>query len=140
MKKTAIILALIFISGSSLFSQTLKKGNLVGFHVGVIELAPGVTMEQYRDFCMHKLLPAYNKEFEGDIKVLVAGGERGVYQNFMSRIMIIKSLKVRNKYFPEEGKSSDLMKSKMAKIQPLIDELEKLGTFKEDHYTDWVVQ
>lgn len=139
MKKAVIILGLIFLAGS-LFSQTLKKGNLVGFHVGVIELAPGVTMDQYRNFCMNKLLPAYNKEFEGDIKVLIAGGERGVYENFMSRIMIIKSVKVRNKYFPEEGKSSELMKKKMAKIQPLIDELEKLGTFKEDHYTDWVVQ
>lgn len=133
------MLVFIFLTGIT-FCQTLKKGNLVGFHVGRVELMPGVTMEQYKAFCLNKLLPAYNKEFEGDIKVYTAGGERGEYINFMSRIMVIKSIKVRNKYFPSEGQTSDLMKKKMAKIQPLLDELEKLGTFKEDHYTDWVVQ
>lgn len=139
MKKSALLLVLILIAGLS-FSQTLRKGNLVGFHVGRVELAPGVTMEQYNNFCLHKLLPAYNKEFEGDIKVYAAGGERGEFTNYVSRIMVIKSLKTRNKYFPVEGQLSDLMKEKMKRIQPLIDELEKLGTFKEDHYTDWVVQ
>lgn len=139
MKRSAILIIMILIAGLS-FGQTLKKGNLVGFHVGRVDLAPGVTMEQYNDFCNKKLLPAYNKEFEGEFTVYAAGGERGEYTNFMSRIMVIKSLKVRNKYFPVEGQPSELMKKKMAKIQPLIDELEKLGVFKEDHYTDWVVQ
>lgn len=139
MKKSALLMVMILISGLS-YCQTLKKGNLVGFHVGRVELSPGVTMDQYNDFCLNKLLPAYNKEFEGDIKVYAAGGERGEFINYVSRIMVIKSLKARNKYFPVEGQLSDLMKEKMKRIQPLIDELEKLGTFKEDHYTDWVVQ
>jgi len=138
MKRIVLMIALMLIAGA-ISSQTLRKGNLVGFHVGKVELAEGVTMKQYQDFCLNKLLPAYNKEMGGDIVVYVGGGDRGVYENFQSRIMVIKSVKVRNKYFPEAGQQSELMKKKMAKIQPLIDELEKLGTFKEDHYTDWVV-
>lgn len=140
MKKSISILVFILLCSSLVVSQNLKKGNFVGIHVGSIELKPGVTMEQYNDFCMNKMVPAYNKELNGDIVLYIAEGERGVYENSVCRIMVIKSMKVRNKYFPEEGKPSELMKSKLAKLQPLIDQMDKLGTFKEDHYTDYEVK
>lgn len=139
MKKLICLLVFALLGFSMVVGQNLKKGNFVGIHVGSIELKPGVSIEEYNDFCMNTMVPAYNKELNGDIVLYIAKGERGVYKNSTCRIMVIKSLKVRNKYFPEEGKPSELMKSKLAKLQPLIDQMEKLGTFKEDHYTDYEV-
>jgi hypothetical protein len=138
MKKIFFFLILILIAGIST-GQPLKKGNVVGFHVGTVELASGVSMDQYMNYCINKLMPAYNKEFKGDISFNIVDGERGQDGTKTGRLLIIKSAKVRDKYFPKEGQTSELLKTKMQKIQPLIDELEKLGTFKEDHYTDWVV-
>lgn len=138
MKKIFFFLVLILIAGITT-GQTLKKGNVVGFHIGTVQLAQGVTMDQYIDYCIKNLMPAYNKEFKGEISFSIADGERGHDGMRMGRILIIESTKIRDKYFPKEGQTSDKLKSKMEKIQPFIDELEKLGTFKEDTYTDWIV-
>lgn len=139
MKRIMLLTILILFAGV-LSGQTFKKGNLVGFHIGTVNLSPGVTYEQWETFLKDKVFEAYNKEFKGEIMVYLADGERGKYGKYIGRIMVIKSVKVRNKYFPEPGKGSELFRSKMEKVQPLVNELEKLGTYVEDHYTDWIIR
>lgn len=139
MKRILLLTILILVAGV-LSGQTFKKGNLVGFHIGTVNLSSGVTYEQWETFLKDKVFEAYNKEFKGEIMVYLADGERGMYGKHIGRIMVIKSVKVRNKYFPEPGKSSELFRTKMEKVQPLVDELEKLGTYVEDNYTDWIIR
>ena len=47
MKKNLIIVALILIMGVT-YGQTFQKGNLVGFHVGTVDLDPDVSLNQWK--------------------------------------------------------------------------------------------
>lgn len=136
MKKLFVLAALILITGS-VFGQSLKKGNFVGFHVMTITLNPNVTMDQYLDVFINKVIPADNKYFQS--KSYVAKGVRGECVNCISWIMVWDTEAGRNKFFNSEGGMNDAGKDAMAKVQPAIDELNKLGTFTSK-YTDWVVQ
>jgi hypothetical protein len=54
-------------------------------------------------------------------------------------LYIIKSAQDRDKYYNADGSSSELGKSVNAKLQPVLDEIGKLGTLTTK-YTDWIVQ
>ena len=139
MKKLVVLTALILLSGLT-FGQTFQKGNLVGFHVGTVNLDPDVTFNQWKEFVLETYLPAFNKEFEGEIQVFIAKGDRGDEINCISQIIIIKSVEIRDKYFTESGGTSELYKEKWAKLKSINDEFQKLGIFSREHYTDWVIQ
>ncbi len=53
--------------------------------------------------------------------------------------MVIASEAERDKYYNADGTDSELGKAVNAKVQPIYDELKKLGTFTSDVYTDWLV-
>ena len=53
--------------------------------------------------------------------------------------MVWKSEADWNKFWKKEGGLTDLGQAAMDKFQPLIDELEKLGTV-DLKYTDWIIQ
>lgn len=139
MKKLILTAALILVVGTT-FGQTLQKGNLVGFHVGTVILDPDVTYNQYKDFVINKQIPAFEKQFQGDIKVYLADGDRGDDENCVSTFYVFKSVEVRDKYFTKEGSPTELFNSKMGNIQAINDEADKLGTISRKHYTDWVIQ
>ena len=65
MKKLLLIFACTFFLISS-YSQTLEKGNVIGYHVGNVKLNPDVTYNQWKSFFIEEWLPAINKEFEGE--------------------------------------------------------------------------
>ncbi len=130
----AFILFALMLSG-----QTLQKGNLVGFHIITPSLNPDVTFNQWKDFTINTYIPAFNKEFAGEITYYCASGERGKYKNYLCVMMVFKSVEVRDKYWPTEGNSSDLYKAKWANLKPLYDEWQKLGTYSTES-TDWVIQ
>jgi hypothetical protein len=122
-----------------LSSQTLPKGTLVGFHVITLKLNPDVTFNQWKAFALDKYLPAFNKEFEGEIAMYLLTGERGKYKDCSAFMMVFSSVEVRDKYIPAEGKTSDLYKVKIEKIMPVLDEWRKMGSYTSE-WTDWVIQ
>jgi len=98
MKKLILTAAFIIVAGAT-FGQTFQKGNLIGHHVGIIILDPDVTYNQYKDFYLNKYIPAFNKQFQGDIKLYHAEGDRGDDENCVSDFIVFKSVEVRDKYF-----------------------------------------
>lgn len=137
MKKLLVITALLMLAGVA-FGQTLKKGGIMSVHNLTITLNPDVTMNQFLDFYNNKYLPETNKHFEG-VKFFTLKGDRGENNNGFSVMMYMESMEVRNRYWPEAGKSSDEMSAIMEKLTPINTELSKLGTTTST-YTDWVIQ
>lgn len=137
MKKLFLFAALILLTGIT-FGQTLQKGNLVGTHVLTVTLQPGITMEKYLEFVKSKVIPEYEKNFP-NMKVYLVKGIRGENDNSYGEIIVFKSSQDRDKYYNSDGSDNELMKSVNAKLKPVSDELEKLGTYTSK-YTDWIVQ
>jgi len=115
----------------------LKKGNVLGVHTSTITLKEGVTMEQYEEFSLNIYIPEFEKNFPG-IKLYLTKGIRGEDENSYGIIFLIESEEVRNKYWPEHDQPSELARKALEKLQPVIDEFEKLAT-ESYTYTDWVV-
>lgn len=112
-------------------------------HVITVNLDPDVTYNQWKNFGLTKWIPAFNKQFQGDIEIYSAEVDRGDDANGVSLIYVFKSLEVRDKYFTQEGDATELFNSKMENInQALIDETNKLGasSISWKHYNDWVIQ
>ena len=137
MRKLLIVSALLLFAGI-VFGQTLQKGGSFGLHVLTINLAPEVTMDQYLDFIVNKFIPEAEKQFEG-VKVIVMKGDRGDHENKIVLVNYFESEKDRDRYFPEEGKRSDECEAAREKVQPLLDELQKMGTWSGEH-NSWVIQ
>jgi hypothetical protein len=120
------------------FGQTLKKGGVIAIHKMDVTLAAGVNMDQYMDFMINKTIPALNKEVEG-VKFFMLEGDRGEGANGLGFMVWYESVEVRNKYWPEESGPSDQYRAILEKVQPLMDELDKLRTYTRV-YTEWVIQ
>lgn len=137
MKK--IFLSIGFILFALMLSgQTLQKGQVIGFHILTPELNPDVTFNQWKTFAMDKYMPAFNKEFEGEVTVYWLSGERGKYKNSVAFMIVFKSLEVRDKYIPAESKTSDLYNAKMEKVMPMYNEWRKMGTYTSE-WSDWLI-
>jgi hypothetical protein len=136
MKKLVLIAAVILMAGIT-YGQSLQKGNLVGTHVITVSLKPGVTMEKFIEFFSAKLIPEVEKNYPG-WKAYIVKGIRGENNNSFGLIYVIKSEKDRDKYYNADGSASELGKSVTEKLQPVLDEAAKLGTFTTK-YTDWVI-
>jgi hypothetical protein len=136
--KKLLLIAVFLLAVDLAFGQPLQKGNLVGLHMLTINLAPGVTIEQYKSFYTSKVIPEYEKYFQGAKGYLVKS-IRGEQQNTFGIIWIFASEQDRDKYFNSDGTQNDMGKAAVAKIDPVEKELNKLGT-TSSKYTDWVVQ
>ena len=137
MKKLIIVAVFILLAGT-VFSQTLKKGTVLGIHHLTVTLAPDVTMDQYLDFINNKYLPEFEKHFDG-WKGFLMKGDRGEHKNEYGLEWYIESLEARDKYFDSEGEMNDVGNAAMEKMSPILEEQEKLGTWTST-YTDWVIQ
>ena len=137
MKKLAIIGILVLLSGIT-FGQTLQKGNLIGMHVLTINLDPDVTMDQFLDFYSSQAIPQIETNFPG-WKAYLVKGIRGENENKFGVIYVVDSEDERNVLYNEDGSDSELGKSIMQKMQPIMDESNQLGTWTSE-YTDWLVQ
>jgi hypothetical protein len=136
MKKLIIFLPLLLLF---LFcsAQKLKKGNIVGFHSITIKLNPGVTMDEYQTFFIDKVIPEYEKQFQGMQGYLVKS-IRGDNTNNFGIIWFFESEAKRVKFFNNEG-LNDVGKVAFDKVSPIERDLDKLGT-REGKYTDWLIQ
>ena len=135
MKKLIFLTALILITGSA-SCQPLQEGNFIGLHVYTINLEPNVTWDQFNDFWKSKVFPEIEKNFE--CKVYEMKGVRGECTNCIAMMIVWKTESDRDKFF-NNGGFNDAGNAAMSRIQPLLDQLKKLGTstFK---YTDWIIQ
>lgn len=136
MKRLVLFSAIILIAGMT-YGQSLQKGNLIGTHEFNVTLAPGVTMDKYMDFCNSKIKPEVEKLYE-NWQVYFLKGIRGEKPDKYLMIYVIKAQKDRDKYYNADGTPNELNNQVSAKMQPLMDELNKLGTFTSA-YTDWLV-
>ena len=140
MKKPILVLMLLSVTLVT-FGQKLEKGNVVGTHVGTINLNPDVSYNQYKTFLLTKYIPEINKGFNGDMMMYFAESDRSNGEAHVITIMyVFKSVEARNKYFPTPEKVSDLFTSTQEKLKPIDDQLTKLGAYSEKFYNDWVVQ
>jgi hypothetical protein len=138
MKKLILLIAIALLA-ITVFAQPLKKGNLVGVHLVTVELKPGVTMEQFNDFLLNKFLPEINKT-DPNWQIFMAEGIRGENANQIGLIHVIKSTKDRDKYYNQDGSENmKMVEPRMKKIQPLTEEMAKLGSITTK-YTDWVIK
>jgi len=138
MKKLLLTAAALLLVAGATFGQTLQKGNLLGFHVVTVELNPDVTMEQFQEFYISKVIPEFEKNFPG-WKGYSVKGIRGENENSFGMIWVMKSEEHRDKYFNEDGGLNELGTATWEKANPVLEELEKLGTYTST-YTDWVIQ
>ncbi len=136
MKRLVLFSAIILIAGMT-YGQSLQKGNLIGTHEFNVTLAPGVTMDKYMDFCNSKIKPEVEKLYE-NWQVYFLKGIRGEKPDKYLMLYVIKSQKDRDKYYNADGTPNELNNQVSVKMQPLMDELNKLGTFTSI-YTDWLV-
>jgi len=137
MKKLILTTAFIFLLVGVTFGQSLQKGNLIGTHVSTIDLKPDVTMEQFQEFVISKFIPEMEKHSPGWKGYLVKG-IRGENENSIGMIWVIKSEEHRDKYFNEDGSYNELGKARREKLNPVIEEFEKLGTYTFT-FTDWLI-
>lgn len=120
------------------FGQSIQKGSILGMHVRYITLQPDVTMDKYLDFYINKYIPEYEKNYPG-IKLYVIKGIRGENENSIGLVYLFKSVEVRDKYWPQKDVSSELALEATKKLQPILEELRKLGTATSKSQTDWVI-
>ena len=138
MKKLILITAALLLVAGTTFGQTLQKGNLIGTHVTTVDLKPDVTMEQWQEFYISKVIPEIEKHYTG-WKFYLTKGIRGENENSIGSIVVIKSEEHRDKYYNEDGSLNELGIAIQEKLKPVIEELEKLGTYTFT-YTDWIIQ
>jgi hypothetical protein len=136
--KKIIIAAAFFLFTGVAFGQTVQKGSVVGVHTSTVTLNSGVTLDQYLDYFTNKLIPEFENNFPGAKLFLVKGLNREVKGEYGS-IIIVESKKVYNKYWNDDGSYTDVTLAIAEKMQPIVDEGNKLGT-STDVITDWVIQ
>jgi len=137
MKKLIIAATFILFAGIA-FGQPLQKGGILGVHHITITLNPGVTMDQYLDFFNNKMIPEFERHFDG-WKGFTVKGNKGENVNEYGMVWYIESVKDYTNYYKNDGGLTDEGEAATEKSQPIVDELEKLGTWTST-FTDWVIQ
>lgn len=140
MKKGLFFLAFALTSIFS-FGQTMHKGNLLGLHTSTPNLKEGVTMEDYVKFFTSKIIPAYDKAFPG-MKTYLIKSLRGQDSSSIGIIFMFNSEADRNKYFNNDGTTTELFKTASAKLSDIEKEMDKYQTSSNapDKYNDWLVE
>ena len=137
MRKLLVITAFLLFAGIA-FGQTMQKGVVIGVHTVTVTLNPDVTMDQYQDFILKKLIPEWEKHFPG-AKLFISKGLNRENKDEYAMLIYIESKKVYYKYWNDDGSATDKGAAAAAKVQPTIDEMFKLGTYSSV-ITDWVIQ
>jgi hypothetical protein len=138
MKKLILIVTIILMAGTT-YGQTLKKGTIISLHVFTLTLSPGVTMDQYLDFCKTKYIPAFEKNFPGG-SMYVIRGIKGECLNCNGTMTYWKTKTDMEKYYNKDGSATEITKATNAKLKPITDEFGKLGKITDRKYTSWEIQ
>ena len=137
MRKLLVITALLLFTGIA-FGQNFKKNALISIHTMAITLEENITMDQFLGFIEDKFLPEYEKTFSCDVR-LVKGLNRDI-ENRIGVFAYFKSKNEWNKYFNNDGSSTETGRAARDKLSPILDEMKKLGTWSSENVVDWVIQ
>jgi hypothetical protein len=136
MRKLLVITAFLLFAGIA-FGQTLQKGNTVVTQVLNVDLKPDVSIDQWMEFYISKVIPEIDKHYTGATAYLTKG-IRGEHKNSLGLIVVFESKKERDKFFNEDDSPTELGIKAGEKLSPVLDELNKLGTHTRT-YSVWVV-
>lgn len=118
--------ALLLFAGV-LFGQTLEKGGVIALHRLEVTLAPGVSLDQYLDFMEKQIMPEAKKIFPEATYLFLKGiGENN--QNQIGTFYYWESLEGFRTYWNDDGTPTEKGAAGMAKLQPLFEKLNALGT------------
>ena len=124
------------------FGQTIHKGSLLGLHILAPNLKDGVTMQDYTNFYMNKMIPEIEKAFPG-VKGFILKSVRGQDSSSIGVIYIFNSEADRNKYWNNDGTMTAAGQAAFNKVNDKLGkEMEKYETASDapNKYNDWVVQ
>jgi len=136
MRKLVIAVAIILFAGVAI-GQTLTKGSVIGVHNFNITLQPDVTMNQFLEFWVNKMMPEMEKAWPG-AKQIIMKGDRGEHKYKFATITYFESIEQRDKLYPTEGDPEDATIPEV--LVPTFEELGKYLLSWEDEYTDYVIQ
>ena len=122
---------------NSLTPQSFNKGNLIGIHTLKINLKRGSTLKKFEDYFLNNLIPNYENEYKG-AKLSLIKGIRGENKGSFGMIWTFESEDARNLYYDEKGNPTKLNQEVSAKLAPVNEGLNKIGTWTSK-YTDWTV-
>jgi len=136
MKRFTVAFAILLFAGVA-FGQTLQKGKVVALHRMEVSLNPGVTIDQYLGFWDTKIRPEAMKVFPEMTSHMLKGIGADNKHEFAG-LYIYESMDVLRKYWNEDGTPTEKGAAAMGKLQPLLEELGKLGSYTQTP-SDWVI-
>lgn len=139
----AVLLACCFCLATPLaraqgLAQGLAQGNLVGIHLVTVTLKPGVTMEQWRDFYVRRVLPEYAHNWDGLHGYLL----KSISGDRLAVVWLFDSVAQRDRYFTN-GRANDLERAAHERVAPIETELRtSYGDYTVQYLDtdDWVVE
>lgn len=129
MKKFLVTAAAMLLFAGFLFGQTIKQGGVLALHHYQITFTPGVTVDQYLDFMTDKVLPEMQKAFQAKLPSKVLKGIGVNNQHEYAILSYWESLEVFRTYWNDDGTPTEKGAAAMAKVQPLIEKLNTMGTY-----------
>ncbi|HZQ40899.1 MAG TPA: hypothetical protein VFA87_08900 [Rhizomicrobium sp.] len=138
MKRILFCLSMILMMGQP--AAALQSGNLFGLHLMTVHLKPGVSMAQFQDFFLHRVLPEYERQWPEIHAYLLKSFKQ---KDRFAVVWQFDSVAARNKYFTADGKANALELKAREGVKPVEAELKaKFGDYTVQ-YTDsddWVAQ
>jgi hypothetical protein len=117
----------------------VKPGNLICPHVQKISLQPGVSIDDYSK-ARNEIISTGMMKIDPAWKSCMMKSIRGVDpKDTFGVIYIVDTENDRDKYYNSDGTDSEMGKQVSAKMQPLLDDIDKYGTIDKDIYVDWLV-
>jgi hypothetical protein len=112
--------------------QAYQKGGSFGLHVLTVTLAPDVTMDQFLDYLITRYVPEVVKQFKG-VEILIMKQEGDGREDQIAWVNYFESETSRNTYWPEEDTRSEKANLAYERVQSILFELLKLGTWTDDN-------
>jgi hypothetical protein len=139
LKRLTIIVVVILASNFS-YGQGLQPNNLFGVHVITVNLNPNVTMDEFKTFFVHEVIPEYEKHWPG-LRGYLVKSARGEYQNRFAVVWLFKTVADRDRNFDADDKPNELENAALEQVKPIEEKLKhKYGTYTVKYMDDWVVQ
>lgn len=135
--KRLIITSTLIIATVAVYGQAIKKDAFIRLQTLTITLNPGITMEEFKEFYLNKVIPDYQRNIP-EVKFYLVKAIRGEEDGRLAVLWIVESDKIRDKYHNADGSLTEAGKEAWKKRQPVQDQLNKMATIATK-YTDWMV-
>ena len=126
MKRARLIIPVTFLLLSlTAYGQKIKTGNMISIHEVEYTLEDGMTFEQLEKLYLEEYKPAIEKNFPG-VEIHLLKGERGERTGKYIESLVFDSLEDRNRWWPENGKSSEEAKQAFDNMREIQDRMMKM--------------